>query len=176
VTEQNDTPARYSLLPVGGRDQDGIRARLLAQALAPGVSTQDVVVLTLSGSPASKTRPRFSKDGRTYKTAEDQQAEARTGWQLRRAFRQPWTGNLALGCVFFRPDRQRIDVDNLVKHVCDAGNGIAWADDAQITALYAVAEVDPEYPRTLLVVARHTSSLDRAPARPRTPRRKAVTR
>jgi Holliday junction resolvase RusA-like endonuclease len=145
----------------------------LAQALAPGVSAEDAVVLTIAGDPASKARPRFSKDGRAYKSAEDEQAEARTGWQLRRAFRQPWAGNLALGAVFFRSTRHRVDVDNLVKHVCDAGNGISWTDDAQITALYAVAELDPEHPRTLLVVTRHVSSLDRAPAKPPAARRRA---
>jgi Holliday junction resolvase RusA-like endonuclease len=176
VTEVAGAQAGRSLLPVGGHDQDRTRARLLAQALAPGVSPEGAVVLTIAGEPASKTRPRFSKDGRTYKTAEDEQAEARTGWQLRRAFRQPWTGNLALGAVFFRSTRQRIDVDNLVKHVCDAGNTIAWADDSQITAVYAVAELDPEHPRTLLVVARHVSSLDRAPAKPQASRSKAGTR
>lgn len=169
-------PAGRSLLPAGGREQDRARARLMVQALAPGVGPQDVVVLTFSGDPASKTRPRFTKEGRAYKTAEDEQAEACTAWQLRRAFRQPLAGNLALGAVFFRASRQRIDVDNLLKHVCDAGNGIAWADDAQITAVYGVAELDAEHPRTLLVVARHASSLDRAPARPRAPRRKAGAR
>lgn len=172
MTAQGSAPAGRSLLPVGGRDQDRARAQLLAQALAPGVSAREVVVLSVSGEPASKTRPRFS-EGRTYKTPEDEQAEARTGWQFRRAFRQPLVGNLALGAVFFRSNRQRIDVDNLVKHVADAGNGIAWVDDAQLTAIYAVAELDAQFPRTVLVVTRHVSSLDRAPARPRTLRRKA---
>lgn len=172
------TPGGRSLLPPGGRDQDQARARLLAQALAPGASLGEAVVLTISGEPASKARPRFSRTGQTYKTAEDEQAEARTGWQLRRAFRQPWVGNLAFGAVFFRSSRQRIDVDNLVKHVADAGNGIAWADDAQITALYAVVELDAQYPRSLIVVTRHVSSLTRgrapaAPARTRVPRRTA---
>ncbi|BBA98273.1 hypothetical protein RVR_4403 [Actinacidiphila reveromycinica] len=149
-----------SLLPAGGQEYDRARAHLLGQALAPG-GTQFRVV-TFAGDPASKARPRFSKEGRTYKTDADTAAETRTGWQLRRAFPQPWTGNLALGCVFFRPDRQRIDVDNMVKHICDAGNGIAWVDDAQITAVYGVAELDAANPRTLIVVARHVSSLDRS--------------
>lgn len=152
-----------SLLPVGGREHDGERARRLAEVLAPGGS--DIKVLTLPGEPASKARPRFNRDGRAYKASEDEQAEARTGWLFRRAFRQPWTGNLAIGCVFFRPDRRRIDVDNMLKHVCDAANGIAWEDDAQITAVYGVAELDVEDPRTVVVVTRHESSLERAPRR-----------
>ncbi|MGW6456316.1 RusA family crossover junction endodeoxyribonuclease [Streptomyces sp. NPDC055078] len=148
-----------SLLPAGGPEVDKKRARLLAEVLAPGVT--EYAVLVLPGDPPSKARPRFG-NGRTYKTDVDTAAEDRTGWQLRRSFREPWRGNLALGAVFFRPDRQRIDVDNMVKHVADAGNGIAWLDDAQITAVYAVAELDVEHPRTLIVVARHVSSLDRS--------------
>ncbi|WP_199570600.1 RusA family crossover junction endodeoxyribonuclease [Streptomyces murinus] len=152
------------LLPAGGLECDRERAQLLAQALAPGGS--EFRVITLTGNPASKARPRFTKEGRTYKTDADTEAETRTAWQLRRVFRQPWTGNLALGAVFFRPDRQRIDVDNMLKHICDAGNGIAWVDDAQITAVYGVAELDVDNPRTVIVVARHVSSLDRSDVAP----------
>lgn len=168
-------PSAGSLLPAGKRNVDAVRASLLAGVLAPDVA--DVKVIRFGGQPASKARPRFAKEGRTYKTDADTAAETSTAWQLRRAFPKPWTGNLALGCVFFRPDRQRIDVDNMIKHICDAGNGIAWVDDAQITAVYGVAELDVEDPRTLLVVTRHVSSLDRAeaPVKKRAPRRKATT-
>ncbi|WP_078503739.1 RusA family crossover junction endodeoxyribonuclease [Streptomyces sulphureus] len=148
-----------SYLPAGGRRHDHERAMRLVEALAPG--TSDVKVLTILGEPASKSRPRFSRNGKTYKTRADTDAEARTGWHFRRVFRDAWTGNLALGCVFFRPNRQRIDVDNMLKHVCDAANGIAWLDDSQITAVYGAAELDADEPRTLLVVARHRSSLER---------------
>lgn len=154
------TPTAASLLPAGGRDADRERARLIAAALAPGV--QDYRVLVLDGVPHSKERPRFDKQGRAYKSPVDAAAEEKTAWKLRPAFRQPLTGNLAVGCVFFRPNRQRIDKDNLLKHVLDAGNGIAWVDDAQVTAGYQVIELDIENPRTLLVVTRHVSSMDRS--------------
>jgi Holliday junction resolvase RusA-like endonuclease len=160
--------AAGSLLPAGGREHDVERARLLAGALSPDAAT--FTVLVLDGEPATKSRPRFNRNGRAYKADADTEAEARTGWQFRRAFRQPMVGNVAIGCVFFRPDRRQIDVDNMLKHVCDAANGIAWVDDAQITAVYGVAELDVEDPRTLVVVTKHRSSLDRAPAKKRTSR------
>ncbi|WNI20322.1 RusA family crossover junction endodeoxyribonuclease [Actinacidiphila sp. ITFR-21] len=169
MTDPVATPAG-SLLPAGGREQDQERARLLAAALAPGAG--DVLSLVWGGEPPSKTRPRFA-DGRTYKDPADEAAEAKTGWNLRRLFRQPWTGNLAVGLVFFRSDRRRIDVDNMIKHVLDAGNGIGWVDDHQVTALYGVAELDAQFPRTLLVVTRHVSSLDRTPVVPAVPRKRA---
>ncbi|MFD3608974.1 RusA family crossover junction endodeoxyribonuclease [Streptomyces atroolivaceus] len=153
-------PTAASLLPAGGRELDRERARRLAAVLAPGVV--EYKVLVIDGVPHSKERPRFNKDGRAYKSPTDEAAEQRTAWKLRPAFRQPLTGNLAVGCVFFRPNRQWIDKDNLVKHVLDAGNGIAWVDDVQITAEYGVVELDVEHPRTILVVTRHVSSMDRS--------------
>ncbi|MFF4292191.1 RusA family crossover junction endodeoxyribonuclease [Streptomyces vinaceus] len=148
------------LLPAGGNAADVDRVRLLADALAPGSADRKAFVIP--GVPASKARPRFTKDGRPYKTDKDEEAEKATAWAIRRVFPRPWTGNLALGCVFFRPDRQRIDVDNMIKHVCDAGNKVGWIDDEQITAVYGVAELDAANPRTLVVVTRHVSSLDRS--------------
>ncbi|MEC3995242.1 RusA family crossover junction endodeoxyribonuclease [Actinacidiphila sp. DG2A-62] len=169
-----ETPTAASLLPAGGRELDQERARRLAAVLAPGV--REYKVLVFDGDPAAKARPRFSKGGQVYKTDEDTAAEQRTAWHLRRSFRQPWTGNLALGCVLFRPNRQRIDTDNLIKHICDAGNGIGWIDDAQFTAKYGVLELDAEHPRTVVVVVRHVSSLDRfnvaAKPRRRAPRKR----
>lgn len=149
-----------TILPEGGREQDEERALRLVQALAPG--TSDLRFFVIPGEPVSKARPRHGKGG-TYQKTEDKEAEQRTGWHFRKAQRgaPPWTGNVALGCVFFRPNRQRIDVDNMLKHVCDSANGIAWLDDSQVTAVYGIAEFDAEYPRTVVVMGRHHSSLMR---------------
>lgn len=152
LSEQAD-----SILPEGGREEDRERALLLCEAMAPGTGRMFMVVI--KGEPASKSRPRFTKHGRPYRTKEDVDAEARTASHLRRTFAAPWTGNVALGCVFFRPSKQRIDVDNMLKHVCDAANGIAWIDDSQVTAVYGVAELDAEHPRTVLMFAQHRSTL-----------------
>lgn len=146
-----------SLLPEGGREEDSERALRLCEALAPGTGQMKMVVI--EGEPASKSRPRFTRTGRVYRTKEDVDAELRTAYHVRSLFKEPWTGNIALGCVFFRPNKQRIDVDNMLKHVCDAANGIAWVDDSQVTAVYGVAELDSSYPRTILVFAQHRSTL-----------------
>ncbi len=112
-------------------------------------------------SPASTARPRFGKGGRTYTPAESRKAEARTAAWLRRMFEEPLTGNVALACLFFRPNRQRIDVDNMLKHVCDAANGILWHDDSQVSAITGVVELDVDRPRTLLAVSPHLSTMTR---------------
>lgn len=151
--------SRDSLMPVGGPHQDTERAMLLCEVLAPG--TGEMKMTIIDGDPPSKSRPRFTRQGRPYRTKEDVDAEKRTAAHLRRVFTEPWTGNVALGAVFFRPNKQRIDVDNMLKHVCDAANEIAWLDDSQVTAVYGVAELDIERPRTILVFARHRSTLTR---------------
>ncbi|MEU6628351.1 RusA family crossover junction endodeoxyribonuclease [Streptomyces parvus] len=155
-----------TLMPTGGPEVDQERARRLARALAPGALSVKTVIIPRT--PPGKLRPRHTQGGHTYKADGDK--EAATALYLRRAFRQPWGGNLAVGAVFFRPDRQRIDGDNLLKHVLDAGNGICWHDDAQITASYPVIELDRHNPRTVLVVARHVSTMDRSDVTPKHPR------
>lgn len=140
------------------RPGDREAAEAMRLFLAPQAAPELTFGTVMLGPPHSKTRPRFA-EGRTYKTAEDETAEQQTAWWLRRIFTTPLTGNLALGAIFYRPNRQEIDTDNLIKHVCDAGNGIAWVDDAQITAVYGRIELDADHPRTVLVVAPHVSSM-----------------
>ena len=80
------------------------------------------------------------------------------GWLLKsaRRGRGPVDGDmyvrLAFGC---RPAR-RGDLDNLVKLVLDAANGIVWNDDRQVVYLEAaVAEgVEPHTDLEVLTVAR----------------------
>ncbi|MGW2075064.1 RusA family crossover junction endodeoxyribonuclease [Streptomyces sp. NPDC001953] len=143
---------------VAAPEGDRERAERILEFLAPGAAQSWGTVL--AGEPHSKSRPRFNKDGRAYKDPADAEAEDTTKWKLRQWFRRPpLTGNVALGCVFFRSSMQLIDGDNMLKHVCDAGNGILWVDDSQATAKYAAVELDPEHPRTVLVVALHVSTM-----------------
>jgi Holliday junction resolvase RusA-like endonuclease len=131
-------------------------------ALASGTDGYDdeMHILTIPGAPWSKARPRFGK-GRTFKTKDDTDAQHRTGTYLRSAVRQPYTGNVFVGCLFFRPNRQRIDTDNLLKHICDAATGIVWKDDSQCTGIMGILELDPERPRTVVVIGRHETTLVR---------------
>lgn len=86
---------------------------------------------------------------------------------LRNAVRRPFTGNVGLVCLFFRPDRQRIDVDNLLKHVCDAANGVLWVDDTQCTAIAGVIGLDRDDPRTVIAVGVHESTMIRDLSNPK---------
>jgi len=130
--------------------------------IALGLSDDRLLFTTIPGAPWSKSRPRFAKNGHTYSKREDVDAEERMRGYLRRSSHgEKFTGNVGLACVFFRPNRQRIDTDNLLKHVCDAGTGILWNDDTQVTAVLGITELDEERPRTLVMVAPHISTLTR---------------
>lgn len=147
-----------------GKSADGEsdirRAYRMAEAL--GIDESDKVHgVVIPGPPWSKSRPRFSKKGHTYKPRDDEDAEQRTAWYLRSAVREPFLGNVGLACVFYRPNRQRIDTDNLIKHVCDAATGVLWQDDSQCTAVMGVIELDADNPRTVLIVGKHVSTLTR---------------
>lgn len=143
------------------RPGDLDRALDLYSVMAAGGPEERLHVLHIPGPPASKARHRHGKGGRTYKLAKDVAAEERTAEFLRDAVSKPFTGNVAIGCLFYRPNRQRIDVDNMLKHVCDAAKGILWEDDSQATAVFGIAELDPEHPRTVVVVGKHVSTLQR---------------
>lgn len=140
---------------------DTDRAMRLYACLARGGEDERLQYVVIPGPPVSKSRPRFGKGGRVYHAGDNRNAEIRTATFLRNGCRQQFTGNVALGCVFFRPDSQRIDTDNLLKHVCDAANGVLWKDDSQVTAIMGVIELDAENPRTLVVVGHHASTLRR---------------
>lgn len=145
----------------GVSETDFELASAMYQAMCAGGDVEEMLFVVLPGPPASKARPRFAR-GRVYSSGDSAKAEALTAARLRQALPQgPFPGNVALGCVFFRPNSQRIDTDNLLKHVCDAANGVLWVDDSQVTALMGRTELDQDNPRTVVVVGRHISSLKR---------------
>lgn len=65
---------------------------------------------------------------------------------------QPFPSNVEIDLTFYRSNRQRIDLDNLVKQVLDSANKIAWEDDAQVTTITARLHYDPANPRTHVIV------------------------
>jgi Holliday junction resolvase RusA-like endonuclease len=108
------------------------------------------VDLTVEGQPCSKARPRVTSRGAYTPKAQRENAEL-LGWEIRRAIGgRAFRGNVQVGLIFYRSNRQRIDLDNLVKQVLDAANGIAWLDDSQVTSIVARLEFDGERPRTVI--------------------------
>lgn len=117
--------------------------------------------LVVPGEPASKARARAGANGHFY--APDKSKERAMGWRLKEAFKELISGNIAVGCIFFRSSKHRIDVDNMLKHVMDAATGVCWKDDAQVTAKFGAVELDANNPRTVIVMGAHRSTMDRSP-------------
>lgn len=124
------------------------------------------VAFVHDGPPIAKARARvtlFRGRPRAYTPDATAAAEAALGWRWRIALRgATYDGALAIGMLFYRPDRRRIDVDNLVKLVLDAGTKArAWHDDSQITTVVARLELDAARPRTEVALVPSTSTLVR---------------
>lgn len=117
-----------------------------------------VARFAVDGEPVSKQRPRFSKkNGRVYTPERTRSVEQRVGWGFRQAagavdLDPAQSFGVYLG--FFCGTGQRRDVDNMSKLVLNGLNGIAWADDAQVSEISAKVLRWQLDPRTEVVVYR----------------------
>lgn len=142
----------------GSELSDYERAQEFFRVLCP--ESEFLKFFVIEGEPQSKSRPRMG-NGKVYNTAKQKNNEEYLAWNFKKHFEKPLTHNLAIGCLFYRPNNQRIDVDNMLKNVMDAANGIIYVDDCQVTAKLGVAELDKDRPRTVIIVGRHVSTLIR---------------
>ncbi len=136
---------------------DNRTALAMLDVLAP--ASDQMWFTVIDGAPRNNSLPRFRTIlGNKILSSDPRQA---TRAALRQLFSAPVAGNLAVGCVFFRPNRQRMDVDNMLKHVCDSATGIVWHDDSQVTSVMGRVELDCEHPRTIVLIAKHESTMVR---------------
>lgn len=91
--------------------------------------------VTVNGTPVPAPRPRVTRRG-TYMPAAYTAWRDEVGWHAKSVIKEPLTGPVTL-LMQFRVQRGRVDLDNLVKGVLDALNGIAYHDDAQVVRLSA---------------------------------------
>lgn len=92
------------------------------------------VRVTIPGEPVPKARPRVV-NGRTYTPERTKTAEHAIGWALRSALGPKGVDGereFSVHAVFRTSTKRRCDLDNLLKTVLDAGNGVVWSDDSQV--------------------------------------------
>lgn len=141
---------------------ESIATRTLVALL--GHEPARVVSVVHHGPPKPKGRPRFDRrTGRAYTPARTRAAETALLLDLKRAIGgRRFDGEVVLVAVFVLPNRRRVDADNLVKTVMDAGTRAgAWADDSQVTATAQLLELDAAWPRTIVAMADRPPSLGR---------------
>lgn len=118
---------------------------------------------SVEGEPVAKRRPRFTvrtkRNGGQYVHTYTDEITAAGELAVLRTFQSAYPGHVALAgrisvmLAFYEGPRQvekRQDLDNLIKLVLDALNGVAWVDDRQIVYLTAHVERD-EPTRTIEV-------------------------
>lgn len=104
------------------------------------------------GLVPTKRRVRFTRTGRAFNPKEnerDEEAVEAAFLQANPDF-EPFTGRVGLEVIVQRalpksrpkrvtsePNTMKPDVDNIVKSVMDALNGVAWVDDKQVVVLHA---------------------------------------
>lgn len=146
-------------------DLDIVQRRL--QALIGDQHPTRVLTLVHEGIPIPKARPRVTPDGRRlYNPKRTTDAQRSLGWAFVKAMDHGpvFTDRVALLAIFYRPDRRRLDVDNLMKLVMDAATKAkVWNDDSQVTAQAALLELDPARPRTVIALCPYLSAHSRAP-------------
>lgn len=98
----------------------------------------ELVAITIPGNPRPKQRPRLGKGGNTYTPKATRVAENGVATLLQNAMPGPPTDKPVAVCLrFHRDNHRRADLDNLVKLVLDAANGVVWRDDAQVEQIHA---------------------------------------
>lgn len=99
-----------------------------------------MIEFTVPGEPRGKARPRVvrTRAGRSVSYTPDRTVAYEE--LVRQRFRQQWPKE-----ELPFPDKQP-DVDNIVKIVLDALNGLAWHDDAQVTFLAVSKEYTGKEP------------------------------
>ena len=130
----------------------------------------DLHAMVIIGPPRAQKRHRTGQ-GRTYDPSEpDKRALAR---ELAGFTGRPYVGNLAVVALFYLPDLRRVDRDNLEKLLLDAGTRAGlWHDDCQVTGGAVILELDRANPRTVVLIGRHRSTLDRSGVGLNLPRRR----
>lgn len=153
-----------------GKSADKDWASATYALFARGGADESLLYMEIDGDPWSKSRPKFARRGKgvtTYQPEDDRAAEARLRERLRVRRREPFAGNVMLACRFYRANFQRIDTDNLLKHVCDSATGVLWVDDCQVTLVLGEVLYDADRPRTVIVAGNHASTLTRGRDRDR---------
>lgn len=145
-----------------GSSDNGDVMRAIALVIACGGLDYRVTALRMEGEPIAKARARVNRH-RHYTPQRTTDAELDIANQIMAAKVEREEGNVAVAAIFYRSNRHRIDTDNLMKTVLDGitKSKAVWPDDSHVTAIVAVTEHDPLWPRTVVAIAPHSSTLTR---------------
>jgi crossover junction endodeoxyribonuclease RusA len=107
-----------------------------------------LIKFTVYGNPVPKQRPRLGAY-KTYTPKRTKDWERLVGWSCLRdnPGLELLQGGVSASYIFYRRNRRKCDLDNLIKGINDGLNGVAFVDDTQVTEIYARLEYDRDNPR-----------------------------
>ena len=133
----------------------------------------NAIRIEIPGAPVSKKRPRFFRRGNHVGTYNPQESEeSKTMWHIAQAVngQKPLGVPVEMHMTFFMPipsstpkslqkqmelspvpHTKKPDLDNLIKHVLDAANGVLFVDDRQIHSV-TCRKIYSHEPKTRIVV------------------------
>lgn len=88
----------------------------------------------IPGPPVVQQRHRKGMYGNMYDPTKEE--KIRMGWMMIEQGARPLSGPIGIEVVFYGAKKVG-DLDNMIKALCDAGNGILWEDDRQVVAIEA---------------------------------------
>jgi Holliday junction resolvase RusA-like endonuclease len=107
----------------------------------------DRSTFVVPGQPKPKGRPRFAR-GRIYSPSGPEEKRLREHIRMQMVHKDAYEVDVALKVTFYREDKRRVDLDNMVKLLTDAMNGLVYVDDVQIVDIHAKKLHDKRNPRT----------------------------
>lgn len=107
---------------------------------------------TVDGPPVPAPRPKVVRGGAGIIKDKRYEAyrEAIAYSYLAAVKMRMHEGPVGLKVIFCMPNHRRVDIDNLLKGVMDALNGLAYKDDSQVTTILARKTYDAKLPRTMI--------------------------
>lgn len=109
-----------------------------------------MIRFVIPGPATPKGRPRITRTGHAYTPQKTKAYAEKVQW-VARAFapRTPLLGPVSVRIVEYRKGtpEARPDIDNVLKNLLDAMNGLIWRDDSQVVQLFAEKRHDEKEPR-----------------------------
>lgn len=106
----------------------------------------------VEGIPVPKQSFRKTRNGGYIDPRVKAWQEA-VGWESKRYYPEPLTGNVSVELTFYLTTARRVDLDNLSKGTLDGMKGIVFDDDSQVVKLTLSKVVRKERPGVYVVVS-----------------------
>lgn len=92
---------------------------------------------------------------RVYKKENYKAYRDALGWLIKEQLGGEWDTHrysFGLRIRFFLGNKRKVDIDNLIKPIMDAGTRIVWADDNQVVELYSIVLREEQNPRVEVLI------------------------